>query len=56
MQGRVSLDGAAGWASALGLHIAITYATQRRQFNGADGSETMLLDYGKHQRLSLIHI
>ncbi|MBS1699135.1 MAG: acyl-CoA dehydrogenase family protein [Actinobacteria bacterium] len=50
VQGRVSLDGAASWASALGLHIAITYATQRRQFNGVDGSETTLLDYGKHQR------
>ncbi|MEV8218337.1 acyl-CoA dehydrogenase [Microbacterium sp. NPDC077391] len=50
VQGRVSLDGAASWASALGLHIAITYATQRRQFDGADGSETVLLDYGKHQR------
>jgi len=50
VQGRVSLDGAASWASALGLHIAITYATQRRQFTGADGSETTLLDYGKHQR------
>ncbi|MGN7860782.1 acyl-CoA dehydrogenase family protein [Microbacterium sp. 22303] len=50
VQGRVSLDGAASWASALGLDIAITYATQRRQFNGADGSETTLLDYGKHQR------
>ncbi|WP_298863044.1 acyl-CoA dehydrogenase [uncultured Microbacterium sp.] len=50
VQGRVSLDGAASWASALGLHIAITYATQRRQFDGADGQETVLLDYGKHQR------
>ncbi|MFJ4166216.1 acyl-CoA dehydrogenase [Microbacterium sp. NPDC089698] len=50
VQGRVSLDGASSWASALGLYIAITYATQRRQFNGADGSETTLLDYGKHQR------
>ena len=50
VQGRVSLDGAASWASALGLYIAITYSTQRRQFNGADGSETTLLDYGKHQR------
>jgi acyl-CoA oxidase len=48
--GRVSLDGAASWASALGLHIAITYATQRRQFDGANGEETVLLDYGKHQR------
>lgn len=50
VQGRVSLDGAASWASALGLHIAITYATQRRQFDGPDGQETVLLDYGKHQR------
>ncbi|WDH79197.1 acyl-CoA dehydrogenase [Microbacterium esteraromaticum] len=50
VQGRVSLDGAASWASALGLKIAITYATQRRQFDGADGHETVLLDYGKHQR------
>ncbi|MDQ0614199.1 acyl-CoA oxidase [Microbacterium sp. W4I4] len=50
VQGRVSLDGAASWASALGLHIAITYATQRRQFDGADGQEVVLLDYGKHQR------
>ncbi|MFD6698427.1 MULTISPECIES: acyl-CoA dehydrogenase [unclassified Microbacterium] len=50
VQGRVSLDGAASWASALGLDIAITYATQRRQFNGVSGEETTLLDYGKHQR------
>src|SRR5690606_16107752 len=34
----------------LGLHIAITYATQRRQFDGANGEEVVLLDYGKHQR------
>jgi acyl-CoA oxidase len=50
VQGRVSLDGAASWASALGLKIAITYATERRQFDGADGQEVVLLDYGKHQR------
>jgi acyl-CoA oxidase len=50
VQGRVSLDGAASWGSALGLYIAITYATQRRQFDGADGQEVVLLDYGKHQR------
>lgn len=50
VQGRVSLDGAASWASALGLKIAITYATQRRQFDGADGQEVVLMDYGKHQR------
>ncbi len=50
VQGRVSLDGAASWASALGLHIAITYGSQRRQFDGADGQEVVLLDYAKHQR------
>ncbi|GAA3932899.1 acyl-CoA dehydrogenase [Microbacterium soli] len=50
VQGRVSLDGAASWASALGLHIALTYGSQRRQFDGVDGQETVLLDYGKHQR------
>lgn len=50
VQGRVSLDGASSWASALGLYIAITYGTQRRQFDGADGQEVVLLDYGKHQR------
>ncbi len=50
VQGRVSLDGAASWASALALKIAITYATQRRQFDGVDGQEVVLLDYGKHQR------
>lgn len=50
VQGRVSLDGAASWASALGLYIALTYAGQRRQFAGVDGQETVLLDYGKHQR------
>ena len=51
VQGRVSLDGAASWASALALQIAITYGSQRRQFNsGAGTEETVLLDYGRHQR------
>ena len=51
VQGRVSLDGSASWASALGLVIAITYANQRRQFDsGAGTDEVVLLDYGKHQR------
>lgn len=50
VQGRVSLDGAASWASAAALQIAVTYANQRRQFAGAGGEETLLLDYGKHQR------
>ncbi|ALJ22262.1 acyl-CoA dehydrogenase family protein [Microbacterium sp. No. 7] len=51
VQGRVSLDGAATTASALALHIATTYANQRRQFDrGAGTDEVVLLDYGKHQR------
>lgn len=50
VQGRVSLDGAATTATALALHIAITYANQRRQFDsGAGSDEVVLLDYGKHQ-------
>ena len=51
VQGRVSLDGSATTASALGLYIALTYAGQRRQFDdGAGAGETKLLDYGLHQR------
>jgi acyl-CoA oxidase len=50
VQGRVSLDGSATNATALALNIAITYGNQRRQFAGATGAETVLLDYGKHQR------
>ena len=51
VQGRVSLDGAAAWTSALGLKIAITYGNERRQFNSGPGTEeTVLLDYARHQR------
>ncbi|MBB6390059.1 acyl-CoA dehydrogenase [Microbacterium thalassium] len=51
VQGRVSLDGAATTGTALALHIATTYANQRRQFDsGAGTDEVVLLDYGKHQR------
>ncbi|MEL4320436.1 acyl-CoA dehydrogenase [Leifsonia sp. YIM 134122] len=51
VQGRVSLDGAATQASAMALKIAVTYATQRRQFNAAsDTDEEVLLDYQRHQR------
>ncbi len=51
VQGRVSLDGAATTAAALGLKIAVTYANQRRQFDSGSGTpEVTLLDYGKHQR------
>ncbi|MBP2436408.1 acyl-CoA dehydrogenase [Microbacterium amylolyticum] len=50
VQGRVSLDGAATWASALALKIAVTYGNERRQFDGPTGEEVVLLDYGKHRR------
>lgn len=51
VQGRVSLATTAANASALALTGAITYANQRRQFNGAsDVEEQVLLDYGLHQR------
>lgn len=51
VQGRVSLDGASTWASALALTIAVTYGNQRCQFDsGAGTPEVTLLDYGKHQR------
>ncbi|GAA1329264.1 acyl-CoA dehydrogenase [Brachybacterium rhamnosum] len=49
VQGRVSLDGASNRASQLALTIALTYASQRRQFSAADPSrETVLLDYQAH--------
>jgi acyl-CoA oxidase len=51
VQGRISLDGASAWASALALKISVTYANQRRQFDSGSGTpEVVLLDYGKHQR------
>lgn len=50
VQGRVSLDGSAVVASKLALTIAITYATQRRQFTAASDEEVVLLDYQRHQR------
>jgi acyl-CoA oxidase len=54
VQGRVSLDGSANRASQLALYIAITYASQRRQFSAAAPTaaeptgETVLLDYQSH--------
>lgn len=49
VQGRVSLDGASNRACQLALHIALTYASQRRQFSAADPTqETLLLDYQAH--------
>ncbi|KIP52498.1 acyl-CoA dehydrogenase family protein [Leucobacter komagatae] len=50
VQGRVSLDGSAVRAMQAALSIAIRYGTQRRQFPGASGRETVLMDYGQHQR------
>jgi acyl-CoA oxidase len=56
VQGRVSLDGAAVVASKMALKIAITYGSERRQFDGADGSEVVLLDYQRHQRRLLTRL
>ena len=51
VQGRVSLAQSAAGASFLGLHGAIAYAEQRRQFNATDDErEELLLDYQNHQR------
>jgi len=51
VQGRVSLDGASVAATKLALHIAVAYASERRQFSGgSDVDEEVLLDYQQHQR------
>ncbi len=51
VQGRVSLDGSAVAAAKIGLKIAITYGSQRRQFTaGSDTDEEVILDYQRHQR------
>ncbi|KQR91663.1 MAG: acyl-CoA dehydrogenase family protein [Microbacterium ginsengisoli] len=51
VQGRISLDGAATTGTALALKIAVTYANQRRQFDGGTPEgELTLFDYGKHRR------
>lgn len=50
VQGRVSLDGAAINVMKGALAIAIRYGSERRQFPGPDGRETVLLDYGQYQR------
>ncbi|GGK39333.1 acyl-CoA dehydrogenase [Micrococcus flavus] len=51
VQGRVSLAQSATGASFLGLHGAIAYAEQRRQFTATDDErEELLLDYQNHQR------
>jgi acyl-CoA oxidase len=50
VQGRVSLTGAVVNAQKLALQIAIKYGEQRRQFPKPDGTEQVLMDYGRHQR------
>jgi acyl-CoA oxidase len=51
VQGRVSLDGAAGTASRIGLAIAVRYGAERRQFTGASpDDEVVLLDYATHRK------
>jgi len=57
VQGRVSLDGSALVTAKLGLTIAVKYASARRQFAPAAGeAETVLLDYGRHQRRLLTRL
>ncbi|HMM93514.1 acyl-CoA dehydrogenase [Phycicoccus sp.] len=51
VQGRVSVGGGAVGASKVALEIAVRYALRRRQFEAPGGEqETLLLDYGMHQR------
>ncbi|MBM6401967.1 acyl-CoA dehydrogenase family protein [Phycicoccus sonneratiae] len=51
VQGRVSVGGGAVAASKVAQEIAVRYALRRRQFEaGAGSEETLLLDYGMHQR------
>ena len=57
VQGRVSLDGSATAVAKLGLAIAIKYGDVRRQFSPEKGgAETVLLDYGRHQRRLLTRL
>lgn len=51
VQGRVSLSGAANVVSKMALATAVRYGNERRQFTGGDpNTETVLLDYQRHQR------
>jgi len=50
VQGRVSLDGASVNVMKGALAIALRYGSERRQFPGPDGRDTVLLDYGAYQR------
>ncbi|CAM3319852.1 acyl-CoA dehydrogenase [Nocardioides dubius] len=49
--GRVSVGGAGVNAAKVALTIAVDYANRRRQFASSDDQpESLLLDYGQHQR------
>ena len=50
IQGRVCVGGAGINASKVALTIATRYAANRRQFGPPGEPETLLLDYGQHQR------
>ncbi|RLV56202.1 acyl-CoA oxidase [Aeromicrobium phragmitis] len=50
VRGRVSVGGSASAATEVALSIAGRYALQRRQFEGREGEETVLMDYRLHQR------
>ncbi len=50
VQGRVSITGGVTNAQKVALTIAIRYAHERTQFPSQDGSEHVLMDYGRHQR------
>ena len=51
VQGRVSVGGAGLSAAKVALTVAVRYALRRRQFETVEGEgETLLLDYGMHQR------
>jgi acyl-CoA oxidase len=57
VQGRVSLDGSATAVAKLAITIAIRYGDVRRQFAPERGAaETVLLDYGRHQRRLLTRL
>ncbi|MFT3715305.1 MAG: acyl-CoA dehydrogenase [Gordonia sp. (in: high G+C Gram-positive bacteria)] len=51
IRGRVTVGAAGGAAGRLALALAVRYALFRRQFDGPDGGEELLLlDYRAHQR------
>ena len=50
VQGRVCVGGAGIQASKVALTIATRYAAKRRQFGPPGEPESLLLDYGQHQR------